>query len=92
MRRFVDIKHRIQEKIVTVPKKPFFLVIPYLGLLSLQSWTKLRKSLIDILICCKLLIMFCYFVAILNLNFDRLSALTPGKIFLLELKKSLNGK
>ena len=35
--------------------------------------------------------MFCYFVLILNFNFDRLSALTPGKIFLLELKESLNG-
>ena len=57
-KRFVDNKHRIQEKTVIVLKKRFFLVLPYLGSLSLQTRTKLRKSLIGILICCKLLIMF----------------------------------
>ena len=57
-KRFVEYKHRIQEKIVIVLKKPFFLVLPYLGPLSLQTRTKLGKSLIGILICCKLLIMF----------------------------------
>ena len=42
---FLDKKHRIQEKMITVPKKPLFLVIPYLEPLSLQTLTKLRKSL-----------------------------------------------
>ena len=51
---FLDNKYRIQEKVITVPKKTLFLVLPYLGPLSLQTRTKLRKSLKDILNCCKL--------------------------------------
>ena len=54
---FLDNKYRIQEKVVTVPKKILFLVLPYLGPLSLQTRTKLRKSLKGILNCCKLLIV-----------------------------------
>ena len=42
----------------TVPKKTLFLVLPYLGLLSLQISTKVRKSLKGILNCCKLQILF----------------------------------
>ena len=34
---FLDSKHRMQEKVITVPKKPLFLVLPYLGPLSLSS-------------------------------------------------------
>ena len=41
---------------ITVPKKTLFLVL--LGPLSLQTRTKLRKSLKDILNCCKLQIVF----------------------------------
>ena len=55
---FLDNKHRIQEKVITVPKKPLFLVPPYLEPLSLQTKTKLRKLLIGILNCCKLQIVF----------------------------------
>ena len=53
---FLDNKNRIQEKVITVPKKTLFLVLPYLGRLSLQTRTKLRKSLKVIIIinCCKL--------------------------------------
>ena len=43
---------------ITVPKKLFFLVLPYLGASSLQIRTKLRKSLIGILNCFKLQIVF----------------------------------
>ena len=46
---FLDSKYRIQEKVITVPKKTLFLVLPYLGPLSLQTRTKLRKSLKGIL-------------------------------------------
>ena len=49
---------RIQKKVITVPKKTLFLVLPYLGPLSLQTRTKLRKSLKGILNCCKLQIVF----------------------------------
>ena len=55
---FLDNKYRIQEKVITVPKKTLVLVHPYLGLLSLQTRTKLRKSLNGILNCCKLQIVF----------------------------------
>ena len=43
---------------ITVPKKTLLLVLPYLGPLSLQTRTKLRKSLKGILNCCKLQIVF----------------------------------
>ena len=55
---FLDNKHRIQEKVLTVPKKSLFFVFLYLGPLSLQTRTKLRKSLKGILNCCKLEIVF----------------------------------
>ena len=48
---FLDSKHRIQEKKATIPKKPLFLVLPCLGPLSLQTRTKLRKSLQGIINC-----------------------------------------
>ena len=43
---------------ITLPKKTLFLVLSYLGPLSLQTTTKLRKFLKGILNCCKLQIMF----------------------------------
>ena len=42
---FLDNKHRIQEKVITVPKTPLFLALSYLGPLSLQTRTKLGKYL-----------------------------------------------
>ena len=47
-----------KKTLITVPKKTLFLVLPYLGPLSLQTRTKLRKSLKGILNCCKLQIVF----------------------------------
>ena len=41
-----------------MPKKTLFIVLLYLGQLSLQTRTKLRKSLKGILNCCKLKIVF----------------------------------
>ena len=52
---FLDNRYRIQEKVITVPKKTVVLVLLYLEPLSLQTGTKLRKSLQGILNCCKLL-------------------------------------
>ena len=40
LKMFLDSKHRIQEKVITMPKKLFFLVLPNLGSLSLQTRTK----------------------------------------------------
>ena len=55
---FLHNKYRIREKVITVLKKTLFLVLPYLAPLSLQTRTKLRKSLKGILNCCKLQIVF----------------------------------
>ena len=52
-----DNKYRMQEKVITMPKKTLFLVLPYLGPLSLQTRSTLRKSLRDILNCCMLQIV-----------------------------------
>ena len=41
---FLDNKYRVRAKVITVPKKILFLVLSYLGPLSLQTRTKLRKS------------------------------------------------
>ena len=55
---FLDNKYRLQENVITVPKRALVLVLPYLGPLSLQTRTKLRKYLKGILNCCKLQIVF----------------------------------
>ena len=47
-----------EKKKITVPEKTLFLVLPYLGPLSLQNRTKLRKSPQSILNCYKLQIVF----------------------------------
>ena len=49
---FLNNKYRIQEKVATVPNKTSFLVLPYLGPLSFQTRTRLKKSLKVILNCC----------------------------------------
>ena len=55
---FLDSKLRIQGKVITVPKKLLFFVLPYLETLSLQTRTKLKKSFKRILSCCKLQVVF----------------------------------
>ena len=55
---FLNNKYGERETVITVPKNTLFLVFPYLGPLSVQARTKLRKSLKDILNCCKLQIVF----------------------------------
>ena len=55
---FLVNEYRIHEKVITVPKKHLFLVLPHLGPLPLQTRNKLKKSLKGILNCCKLEIVF----------------------------------
>ena len=43
---FLGNNYRIQEKVITVPKKTLFLVLPYLGPFLLQTRTKLKAFLI----------------------------------------------
>ena len=54
----MDNIHLLKETTLTVEKKPLVLVLPYLGSISLQTRTKLKKSLKNILNCCKLQIVF----------------------------------
>ena len=50
--------HVVKETTLTVEKKHLVQVLPYLGSISLQTRTKLKKSLKNILCCCKLQIVF----------------------------------
>ena len=57
-KKFLDNIHIVKETTLTVEKKSLVLVLPYLGSISLQTRTKLKKSLKNILNCCKLQIVF----------------------------------
>ena len=48
----------VKEATLTAERKPRVLILPYLGSISLQTRTKLKKSLKNILNCCKLQIVF----------------------------------
>ena len=50
--------HIIKEKVPRVEEKPLRLVLPYLGNISLQTRTKLQKSIKGVLNCCKLQVIF----------------------------------
>ena len=50
--------HLVKENVPTVKKKRLLLVLPYLGIISLQTRTKLQQALKGVLNCCKLEIVF----------------------------------
>ena len=50
--------HVVKEATLTVEKKPLVQVLPNLGSISLKTRTRLKKSLKNILNCCKLQILF----------------------------------
>ena len=54
----MDNIHVVKETFLTVEKKPFVVILPYLGSISLQTRIKLKKSLKNILNCYKLQIVF----------------------------------
>ena len=54
----MDNIHVGQETTPTVERKHLVLVLPYLGSIPLQTRAKLKKSLENILNCCKMQIMF----------------------------------
>ena len=54
----MDNIHVVKETTLTVEKEPLVLVLPYFDSISLQTRTKLKKSLKGILNCCKLQIVF----------------------------------
>ena len=57
-KRFLNNVHLVKENVPTVEKKHLLLVLPYLGLISLQTRTKLQQALKGVLNCCKLEIVF----------------------------------
>ena len=54
----MDNIHVVKETTLTAEKKSSFIVLPYLGSISLQTRTKLKRSLKNILNCCKLQTVF----------------------------------
>ena len=55
---FLNRVHILKEKVSTVEKKPLRLVLPLLGIISLQTRTKLQKPIKGVLNCCKLQVIF----------------------------------
>ena len=55
---FLDNKHLVKEKVPTAERKRLLLVLPYLGVISLQTRTKLQGVIKGVLNCCKLEIAF----------------------------------
>ena len=55
---FLNGIHILKEKVPAVEKKPLRLVLLYLGSISLQTRTKLQKSIKGVLNCCKLQVYF----------------------------------
>ena len=50
--------HLVKETTLTGEKKPLILLLPCIGSISFQTWTKLKKSLKNILNCCELQLVF----------------------------------
>ena len=55
---FLNRIHTLKQKVPTVEKRPLRLVLPYLRTISLQTRTKLQKSIKGVLNCCKLQVIF----------------------------------
>ena len=57
-RKFLDNTHLVKENVPTVEEKRLSLVLPHLGVISLQTRTKLQQAYKGVLNCCKLEIAF----------------------------------
>ena len=57
-KKFLNNVHLVKENVPTVEKKRLLLVLPYLGIISLQTRTKLQQTLKGVLNCGKLEIVF----------------------------------
>ena len=57
-KKFLDNIHLVKQKVSTVERKHLLLVLPYLGVISLQTRTKLQQAIKCVLNCCKLEIAF----------------------------------
>ena len=52
-KNLLDNIHLVKEKVTTVEKKRLLLVLPYLGVISLKTRTKLQQTIKGVLNCCK---------------------------------------
>ena len=57
-KKFLDIIHLVKEKVPIVERKRLLLVLPYLGVISLQTRNKLQQAIKCVLNWCKLEIVF----------------------------------
>ena len=57
-KKFLDNIHLVKEKVPAVERKCLLLVMSYLGVISLQTRTKLQQAIKGVLNCCKLEIAF----------------------------------
>ena len=57
-KKFLNNVHLVKVNVPIVEKKRLLLVLPYLGIISWQTRTKLQQALKGILNCCKLAIVF----------------------------------
>ena len=55
---FLNNVHLVKENVSAVEKKCLHIVFPYLGIIYLQTRTRLQQALKSVLICCKLEIVF----------------------------------
>ena len=51
---FLDNIHLLKDQVPTMERKRLLLVLPYLGLISLQTRTKIKQALKGALNCCNL--------------------------------------
>ena len=58
IRNFINKIFQVKEAVATVPKKPYLVLLPFLGTLSLQIRTKIEKSLTEILPHCDPKVIF----------------------------------
>ena len=58
IRNFLNKIFQVKEAVVTVPKKPYIVLFPFLGTLSLQIRTKIEKSLTEIIPHCDPKVIF----------------------------------
>ena len=65
-KKFLDNVHLVKEKVPTVERKRLLLVLPYLGVIFLQTRTKQQQALKGVLNCCKLEIAFKYQTKLFN--------------------------
>ena len=54
LKKFLNNVHLVKENVPKVEKKRLLVVLPHLGIISLQTRTKLQKTLKGVLNCCKL--------------------------------------